>query len=315
MHRYPRRKNNPRFIAFAVTLLWCAAGIEAAAADTLKTSAVHHLFDLTNAVGPLSLPSDVAVGRNGRIYIVDGGNHRIVAFDRSGRHLFNIGKIGKERGEFRDPVGIGTDPNGWIYVADRGNHRIQVFDENGQFQRGFAVKSGGKPVHPIDIAVDPLADRAYVTGSNHKIMVYTVHGRFLREWGGEGIGDSQFRYPATIAVSDEGLVHVVDVMNTRVQVFDKNGKLVVHVGQWGVLPGQLFRPKGVATDRRGWVYVTDSYMDLIQVFDADRRFHHVLGQGGKPQKFVSPGGIAVDDGKRLYVAEMLKHKVSVYALE
>ena len=41
---------------------------------------------------------------------------------------------------------------------------------------------------------------------------------------------------------------------------------------------------------------------------------HVLGAGGKPQPLTSAAGIAIDDSNRLYVAEMLKHRVTVFEL-
>ena len=56
-------------------------------------------------------------------------------------------------------------------------------------------------------------------------------------------------------------------------------------------------------------------MDVIQVFDDAHQFIHVLGTGGKPHRFISAAGIAIDDTNRLYVAEVLKNRVSVYQLE
>jgi DNA-binding beta-propeller fold protein YncE len=280
----------------------------------IPTVEARHLFDITGqGAGGLSLPSDVAIGREGRAYVVDGGNQRVVAFDRSGRYLFATGRMGSGEGQFKDPVGIGADGSGRIYVADRGNHRIQAFDAEGRFQYAFPVVSGGKPVHPIDIAPDSSGTKLYVTG-NDKVMEFDARGKPLREWGGHGEGAGEFRYPATIAVTPQGAVYVVDALNARVQVFDANGKLRVQVGSWGVLPGQFYRPKGVALDQRGRIYVSDSYLDVVEVFSEESRFLHVLGRAGAPQRFTSVGGIAIDTDNRLFAAEMLRHKVSVYAL-
>ena len=107
---------------------------------------------------------------------------------------------------------------------------------------------------------------------------------------------------------------MADVLNSRVQGFDDGGNLLIQVGTWGVLPGQLFRPKGVAIDGKKNIYISDSYMDVIQVFDDEGKFLHVLGLDGKPQRFVSAGGIAIDRNNRLYTAEILNNKISVYSL-
>lgn len=285
-------------------------------ADAIATRAPRHLFSLTSAAGiALALPTDVAVGQGGRIYVVDGGNQRIAVFDRRGGSQFVIGQRGSGRGEFKDPVGIGTGPDGQVYVADKGNQRIQIFAADGKFLRMFTVGSGGRSVPPIDVATDARGKTVYVTGnSNHKLMVYSPDGRLLRQWGGQGVNRGEFRYPASVTVGLDGRVYVVDVFNTRVQVFDKNGSASA-IGEWGVLPGQLFRPKGVATDKRGRVYISDSYLDVIQVFDDAGQFLYVLGSAGVPYRFEAAGGIAIDADNRLYVAEILKNQVSVYELK
>jgi DNA-binding beta-propeller fold protein YncE len=297
-------------------LLLAALAPLPARAENYPTKAARHAFDLVGGKGgALALPTDVAVGTGGRVYVVDGGNHRIVAFGAGGQFLFSIGRAGSAKGEFKAPVGVGTDAQGRVYVADSGNNRIQIFEGGGAFAASFPVVSDGRAVRPIDVAPDPQGKTIYVTGNNnHKVMAFSAGGKLLRQWGGEGLNDGEFRYPATIAVTPGGLIFVVDVLNTRVQVFDKRGRLGFRVGEWGVLPGQFLRPKGVAIDSRGWSYVSDSYMDVIEVFDASYRFQHVLGNGGNLQRFTAPGGLAIDAGDRLYVVEVLANKVSVYNL-
>jgi len=303
----------PRGRTLFVVLAAAAAALSAAA--PIATVPITHLFDIRgDGAVAFALPTDVAVGRDGRIYVVDGGHHRVVAFDQRGRHLFNIGGPGAGDGKFQDPVGVGVDGKGRVYVADTGNHRIQVFDGDGAFEYAIDLVDQGKPVRPIDVAADDNGNVLYVTGNNnHAVMV--LQGRqVVNTWGGEGPSNGEFRYPASVIVAPNGFIYVVDVLNTRVQVFDKSGKYIVNTGDWGVLPGQLFRPKGVAVDQRGQIYVSDSYLDVIQVYDRGHRFAHVLGQAGEPYKLIAPGGIAIDEQDRLYVAEVLENKVSVFRL-
>ena len=282
----------------------------------IPTADVRHLFDITGqGAGGLSLPTDVAVSSDGRIFVVDGGNHRIVAFDRNGKFLFTIGRKGSGEGQLKDPVGVGTDGKGRVYVADTGNHRIQVFASDGRFQYAFPVIEDGLAIRPIDVATDITGSKIFVSGNNnHKIMAFAAPGRLVGKWGGNGESGGLFRYPASVALSSEGDVYIADALNSRVQGFDDLGALLIQVGNWGVLPGQLFRPKGVAIDGKQNIYISDSYMDVIQVFDNEGRFLHVLGRGGKPQRFVSAGGIAVGSDNRIYTAEILRNKISVYSM-
>lgn len=298
-------------IATVVLASWATVTFAA----VIPTVGVRFLFDITGqGAGGFLLPTDVAVSDDGRIYIVDGGNHRVVAYDRNGKYLLTIGRKGSGEGQFRDPVGVGIDGKGRVYVADRSNHRIQVFDANGRLQYAFSVVDGGVPISPIDVAADPSGSMIFVSGNNnHRIMSFAAPGKFLRQWGGNGEASGQFRYPASVVVSIDG-IYVADALNSRVQGFDVEGALNIQVGTWGVLPGQLFRPKGVALDGKKRIYISDSYMDVIQVYDNEGHFQHVLGHAGKPQRFISVGGIAIGRDNRLYAAEILRNKVSVYSL-
>ncbi|MDH5444221.1 MAG: NHL repeat-containing protein [Gammaproteobacteria bacterium] len=277
---------------------------------------VKHLFDIG---GPkktlLSLPSDVAVDKH-RIYVVDSGHHRVVVFDKDGDQELIIGKEGIRNGQFRGPVGIDVDSQGRIYVADKGNHRIQVFDKKGKHLVSIVTADKNKSlVSPVDVTVDESSELIYVTGNNnHKLMIYNFPGYVLEEWGGDGVDEGFFRYPGTLTLLHDKRIAVVDILNTRVQVFTTKGKLSLQVGEWGVLPGQLFRPKGIAIDKQGRFYISDSYMNLVQVFTDGGRFQAVLGKRDKPSSFKTAAGIAIDDDMKLYVAEMLEHKVSVHSI-
>ncbi len=285
-----------------------------AAAQASRT--ITYLHEITRSqVGELELPTDVAVHES-RLYIVDSGNNRVVVLGRNGETQFAFGSKGTANGEFNGPVGIGVGHDGRIYVADTGNHRIQIFSATGKFQTAIATTTGEVRVRPIDVAVEPKSGHIFITGNNnHRVMVYNHSGRLLREWGGNGAAIGKFRYPATITVMPDANIGVIDVFNTRAQLFQPDGRFVVKIGEWGVLPGQLFRPKGIAIDRKGHIYISDSYLNVIQVFNDSGKFLHVLTQKDTAHTMMTPTGIAVAADNRLYVAEMLRHRVAVYQMD
>lgn len=299
---------------YRALLALIALALAAVALAAIPTREIRSLFELSQAGdSALRLPSDVAVGRDGRVYVVDSGNQRIAVFDRGGRFIKTFGRAGQAAGELLNPVGIAVGPDGHVHVAERGNRRVQTFSADGAPLRSFAVMSRGQAITPIDVAVDATGRTLYVTGNNnHRIMAFSPEGKLQREWGGEGTNRGEFRYPATIAVGANGTVYAVDVLNTRVQAFAPDGG-VYTAGDWGVLPGQLVRPKGVAVDRAGQIFVSDSYLDVVQLYNSSYQFVAVLGSGGKPQRLPAAAGIALD-GNRLYVAEMLRHRVSVFEI-
>jgi tripartite motif-containing protein 71 len=291
----------------AIVLIATAVSIPAlAVAEGFPTAAYGVRLELSDG---LAMPSDVAVGKDGRIYVVSGGNHEVGVFDGSGKRLATLGGQGSEPGQLFEPVGIGIGPKGEIYVADKGNERLQVFSSDGQFRRELALEEDGEPVIPVDVAVSADGRELFVTTNNsHRVLVFASTGKFLRGWGGEGEDDGQFRYPATLVLDAGGNVLVVDVLNQRVQKFDPQGNFLGSFGGIGGKPGTLFRPKGIAVDAAGRSYVSDSFLGAVQVFDADGEFACVVGDDGAAAVFETPVGMTVD-GTSLLVVQMLPGKV------
>ncbi len=78
-------------------------------------------------VDNLSFPRGACIGPDGKIYISDSGNDRIIVANENGKLLSVFGSEGTGPGEFQNPIGIAVDSKGYIYVADNGNERIQKF--------------------------------------------------------------------------------------------------------------------------------------------------------------------------------------------
>lgn len=277
---------------------------------------LRHLFDIEHG---FLQPSDVAVGKDYHIYILDGVNHCVKVFDQTGVFLFRFGSKGSAKGRFNYPLGITTDNQGRVYIADTGNHRGQVFNPYGKFISLFSIISGTeeRSSDPVDLAVDEKRKRLYVVDNdNHHILVYSLDGfNLIARWGSEGKGQQELRHPFFITVGKDTSVFVVDVLNTRVQVWSPHGKAVSTIGDWGVDLGQLYRPKGVCVDKNNRIFVSDSYLGVIQVFNRYGHFKSVLGtEEGEVMKWKTPVGITIDERQRLYVVEMLSHRVRVYEI-
>lgn len=260
----------------------------------------------------LSLPSDVAIGRDGQVYVVDGGNHQVAVFDASGQRTTSLGMMGSDEGQFLDPLGIDTGPGGEVYVADKGNKRIVVFDANGDYRRMLTLSVDDEDIVPVDVAVDARGETLFVTdNAAHRVAVFDVRGKFLHAFGAEGDADGQFRFPATIDVDAAGNVYVVDVLNARVQKFNADGEYLLTIGELGGKAGTFYRPKGVAASDDGRVFVSDSFLGVVHVFDAAGTFLYMVGDGGTASVFDTPVGLAAKNS-RLFVTQMLAGKVAVF---
>ncbi|MCF7975893.1 MAG: NHL repeat-containing protein [Phycisphaerae bacterium] len=267
-----------------------------------------------SADSPFNMPTDCAVAADGRLYVLDGVNNRVVVCAPDGTIQFQFGSQGSGLGQLQFPLGITVSQAGEVYVADAGNGRFQIFSSAGQALEAVPIPkaTSGSRSDPSDLVVDQNLHRLYVVDNdNHKLHLYNLQSKtFETVWGSQGQGRRQFRYPFLIDISDKGYLFVVEPINTRVQVLNPQGKFVNFVGHWGVKAGQLFRPKGVAVVGHR-VYVTDSYLGRIQMFDVTGEFLGVLSdRAGAPIALTTPTGIAADiPNKHLYVVELKANQV------
>ncbi len=289
------------------------ATAQPAVGETVRPIQVKHLADIRQ---DFNQPTEVAVGPDSRLYVLDGANHQVKMFDAKWRYIGAIGRQGREAGQFHSPVGIDIDEAGRIYVADTGNQRIQIFGRTGKFQRQIDLKPWQS--RPVEVEARQGGKRIYVSDArNHQVMVFAADGSLTARWGRMGNQKGQLRFPGMMAARDGDDLYVVDILNGRVQVFDAGGGNPRQISQLGVLPGQLYRPKGIALDGDGGVYISDSYTGVIQVFEPTGRFRGILASPDGPGhlRLVTPLGIAIDSDKRLYVVQSTLNMVSVYALQ
>jgi outer membrane protein assembly factor BamB len=119
----------------------------------------------------------------------------------------------------------------------------------------------------IDVGSD---GNLYVVDAKPSITVLTPDGQPLRSWGSPGSGEGELNFgplAPTIAVSDQGLIHVTEGGNHRVSVFQADGTFVRHIGSFGDGPGQFLAPLEVFLDGAGHVYVVDDVRQTVSRFD------------------------------------------------
>jgi hypothetical protein len=85
------------------------------------------------------LPKDIEIGQDGRVYIADSGNNRILVFDSLGHFQRTIGKKGQAPGEFFDPLDLALDNQNNILVSDFENSRIQILNSSGSYLQSFKL--------------------------------------------------------------------------------------------------------------------------------------------------------------------------------
>jgi len=93
--------------------------------------------------GEMFHPTNIAVGPDGDLYIVETSNFRVQRFTPEGRPVRTYGQAGNSVGNFARPKGIAIDRSGRMYVSDAAFENVQMFDVNGRLLLYFGQPGGG----------------------------------------------------------------------------------------------------------------------------------------------------------------------------
>lgn len=263
--------------------------------------------------GLLNRPRNVTVGPDGRLYVADAGNHRIVVFE-DGQVVLEVGGEGAGAGQFNEPWGVAVDDEA-IYVADTWNHRIQKFDLNGEFITSFgqsgtvdasqAATAGGIFFGPRTIVLLPNNLLAVSDTGNHRIQIFDRDGNFVQGIGGLGALMGQFYEPVGLAAGVDGSLFVADTWNERIQQLSPT--LSFALFEWSV---SAWRSQSIenkpymAADAFGRLYVTDPEGYRVLMFGPDGSYLGRFGEYSPTSSgFGLPNGIALDADNNIYVVD------------
>ena len=179
---------------------------------------------ITHGGLPFNQPTNLALARDGSVYISDGyGNARVHKFTADGDWLLSWGEPGTGPGQFNLPHGIGIDSQNRVLVADRENSRIQFFSPEGEY-----LSEWTDVLRPCEVFID-LQDNVLVAELGRRAGVFPWMTPDLSVSGG------------------------------RISIFNRDGLLLSRFGggeQPGT-PGDFFAPHDLWVDARGDLYVAE----------------------------------------------------------
>jgi hypothetical protein len=225
----------------------------------------------------LSNPGQVAVGTDGKVYIADTGNNRVVKLDSDGTYLASHALV--------DVIGVAVDASGNVYAStfDIGVGAVAKFDPT---LATLLWGGGGIAGHFLHVATD--GTHVYLTAYDHKVYkLLCSTGATVTSWGTLGSGDTNYHSPYGIAVGG-GEVYVSDFINNRIKVTNTTG---TYVRQWA----NTGAPLGVALDASGDVWVCEAANNQLT-----RTSNTGVAQTTIAQS--SPQGIGVTSGDILWVS-------------
>lgn len=226
--------------------------------------------------GTLNQPWDVAVSKDGFVYVADTFNHRIVKFSNSGNFIKMIGVFaqGSNPDTLWGPRGIAVDLNGNVLITDTGNKRVVVYDRDLNYitQFGGAGFDPGQFDEPVGIAVSPSGDIAVADTWNRRIqifkpddtgLIYTPINEFsVDAWFGQSLENKPY-----LTFSPYGTIVISDPEGGRILEFTPEGSFVRGWQDLSISAEMLSQPFGVDFDPEGNMWAADSSMNVIMRFD------------------------------------------------
>ncbi len=212
---------------------------------------------------------------------------------------------GGSREEVGTVTAVDVDDDGNVYAFRRDANDVWKLDADGnlleQWDQDFAQWAHG-------IRVGPDGSIWTVDGQGHQVKKWSHDGRellmTLGEYGVAGETPDLFNRPTDVAFGPDGEFFVSDGYgNNRVAKYDGNGRFVTAWGEAGTEPGQFNLPHTIVVDARNRVLVGDRENARIQIFDLDGNLLEIWEHLG------SPYGLSIDDGDRLYVADLVNARI------
>ncbi|HBA60251.1 MAG TPA: hypothetical protein DCZ92_05450 [Elusimicrobia bacterium] len=204
---------------------------------------------LKKAEAGLKGPEAVTFG-DGRIYVADTGNSRIVVLDSEGKQLWLFAGDGSAPGQLSAPAGIAYGPDSRVYVSNTGNARIDVFNSDGIYLYGFPVMKadGVTKLAPAKLSLDLSGDIYVSDPDNALVQKYDRTGKLLKEYPMPNDG---------AAPDANGLLYVITAKEGKVREVAPTGEVKGTFGTRGKGKSEFRKLTDIAIDETGAIYLCD----------------------------------------------------------
>jgi sugar lactone lactonase YvrE len=285
----------------------------------------------------LSMPSGIAVGSDGTIYVADNQSNRVFRVQSDGT-LATVAGGGSlydgvaTKANLFGPVGLAAAPDGSLFIADNPGARVSRLDPSGNLSTFLSWHSAGSVNEPSGVAVS-ASGVVYVSVGGGITAIQPDGSTTRIELSGMG---GPAPSPGYLALDRTGNLYVADLAplagsqdqappalggcriiriapDRSVSVIAGNGKCG-YSGDGGLaVNAELDDPKGIAFDANGNLYFADSHNYRIRRIDPRGVITTVAGKGnagsagstgpalGMGLPFVE--GLAMVQGRYLYFSE------------
>jgi len=315
---------------------------------------VRVITGLQLGVGDFNRPNDFRFGLDGRVYIADTNNDRIIVLDAGLNLIKTIDgfESGGERHTFNAPEGAFAEVDGTLFIADTQNRRIVVLDDSGNLIRNMDdIELTGSMLtfRPQKVVTD-IAGHVYVVGagSTEGLIQLTRDGEFVRFFGSNRVRPNPIEViyrmfltrtqrqareqfvPTEFSnahVDDEGFLYVTTRSTRTLQIRRLNAlgsDILRHDGigedVYGDLSstpsrsGALAQFQAVTTDPDGNVYALDNSTGRVFVYDNTGEMMFMFGGRGNQTGLFNDAQAIDIRDGRAYVLDSGRGNITVFEL-
>ena len=130
----------------------------------------------------------IAVGADGRMYVLDGHGPVIRVYDPDGTWLQNVGREGEGPGEYKRPdSGLVMRPDGNLLLRDPGNGRISIYDSDGVYEGSWPLAGSMNTSSPMVVTQAGAALTPVIKNLGESVMEWK---RGLARYQPDGTADT-----------------------------------------------------------------------------------------------------------------------------
>src|SRR5919204_1345765 len=268
----------------------------------------------------LKVPSGVALGERGDLFIADTGNNAVREVSASDGIIRTVAGT-TQRGSSGDsgpailaklnaPMAVAVRPNGDVVIGDTGNNLVRILEG--------ALVSG--PAHNIHIEAGNGSPSLAGDGLAPARAQFAGPAAVVSQLDEPGATRTNAAVPAVT-----GQRYVVDTFNNAIRTFhtvaSNPNTLKKDADKVSTLVGSLAEPMGAALDaRRNLLYVSDTFNNVVRAIDLTRNTTTVVagtgratfdgdGQSATQESLNYPTGLAVDSAGNLFIADTYNSRI------
>lgn len=302
------------FVALVITV--AGVSVSSAAAQSVRGGFLYMLAGFTGPVRD-NFSRVVSDKERNEVYVLYQNTVRI--FNDSGMEIFRFGDD-LELGQIAD---VAIDREGDILLLTYRDSRSAIVRCNYRGEPKSTIEFKNFPAEFTDFTPNRMIygqDTLYLASVlGMKLAVADLAGNFKKGYDLFPLFELEEKDRGNVEVGgisvDAGgnIVMTVPVL-FRVYVLSPDGALS-WFGKPGGAPGRFNIAAGIVRDSKGNYLVVDRLKAAVLVFDKSFNFTTQFGvRGYKAGELIFPNDIAIDNRDRIYVTQMGRRGVSVYAL-